>query len=131
MKTGKASPYYGRLHVKDLPNEVKVIWNSRNDEIADTPTTGTLAVFQQTDPEIDDKADFIRRLVAITPLTEREEQAIAMHILEEYTLDEVGRSMGVTRERARQIILKGLRRLRTYQRQLTGIPAYKLGIGMC
>lgn len=119
MKTGKASPYYGRLNTRDLPNEVKVIWRSRNDELPDLPTTGTLAVLEQTDQDLDDKVDFVRRLVAITPLTDREEQAIAMHVLEDYTLDEVGKSMDVTRERARQIINKGLRRLLAYQRKLT------------
>lgn len=49
---------------------------------------------------------------AISTLTEREQQAIHRYFEEGMTLDRVGASWGVGRERARQILAKALRKLR-------------------
>lgn len=119
MKTGSASPYHGRLDIRNLPNEVRLIWYSRNKDLPEMPTTGTLDVFQQTDDDLEDKVDLIRRLILITPLTKQEDLAITMNVLEDYTLEDVGRILGVTRERVRQILSKGLRKFRRYHFMLT------------
>ena len=49
---------------------------------------------------------------AISTLTEREKQAIRMFYQDEKTLEEIGKAFNVTRERARQIVRRALRKLR-------------------
>lgn len=124
MRTGKSSPYYGQLKTAELPSQVKSIWYSRDDELPDLPTTGNLALFQQTDPDQDLAIDFARRLVEITPLTDREVVAVRMCVLEDCTLEEAGQELDCTRERVRQILSKALRRFRHHQTQLTGIKPW-------
>lgn len=123
MSRGRALSHYGKLHTKQLPSEVKTIWYSRDDELPDLPTTGTLAIFDQTDPHEEDKIDLARRLVEITPLTDQERVAIQLHVLMDYTLAETGEFLDRSPERVRQIVAKGLRRFRRWQEQLTGISA--------
>ena len=120
MSRGRALPHYGKLNTKQLPSEVKTIWYSRNDELPDLPTTGTLAVFDQTDPTEEDRIDLARRLVEITPLTDQERAAIQLHVLMDYTLAETGELLDRSPERVRQIVAKGLRRFRRWQEKLTG-----------
>ena len=126
MTRGRALSHYGKLHTKQLPSEVKTIWYSRDDELPDLPTTGTLAIFDQTDPTQEDRIDLARRLVEITPLTDQERVAIQLHVLMDYTLVETGEFIDRSPERVRQIIAKGLRRFRRWQEQLTGISALEI-----
>lgn len=123
MTRGRALSHYGKLNTKQLPSEVKTIWYSRDHELPELPTTGTLAIFDQTDPTQEDRIDLARRLVEITPLTDQERVAIQLHVLMDYTLVETGEFIDRSPERVRQIIAKGLRRLRRWQEQLTGISA--------
>lgn len=119
----RALPYYGKLGVVNLSSEIKRIWHSRDDELPELPRKGW-SWQQQTDPELDELRDLARRIVETTPLTEREEIAIVTCIIEEGRLEDLGEELDVTKERARQIVLKGLRRLRTHQTKVTGISAY-------
>ena len=124
MKLGFASPFYGKLGVASLPSEVKTIWYSRDDELPELPRYGW-SWEQATETDIE-TADLIRKILAATPLTPRESAAIYLHIVEEYTLEECGEFLECTKERVRQIIGKGLRRLRTYQEQVTGVSPFDI-----
>lgn len=126
MRTGRSSPFYGQLKTAELPHQVKAIWYSRHDDLPELPTTGTLAVFDQTDPDLDLAIDFARRLVEITPLTDREIVAVRMCVLEGCTLEEAGQELDCTRERVRQILGKAMRRFHRHQEQLTGIKPWEV-----
>jgi DNA-binding CsgD family transcriptional regulator len=54
---------------------------------------------------------------AMECFTEREALAVKLYFKEEMTLDEVGKEMGITRERVRQVIARALRKLRHPTRQ--------------
>lgn len=117
--------HYGKLGVANLPSEIKAIWYSR--DIEPEPCEPIDAWWlTQTDPDLVLVQDFARRLVAITPLTEQEEQAIALCVLDNCTLREAGHEMGRTQERVRQILEKALRRFRTHQVALTGVKSEDL-----
>jgi len=53
---------------------------------------------------------------AISTLSEREQKMIRLYFQEEKSLEDVGREMNVTRERVRQVIAKGERKLRDRNR---------------
>lgn len=118
MSRGKALPHYGKIGVASLSSEVKAIWYSRHiePEPCDPVDTYWPTV---TDPDLVLLQDFARRLVAITPLTEAEEQAVALCVLDNCTLREAGVEMGRTQERVRQILMKAMRKFRTHQKVLT------------
>jgi RNA polymerase sigma factor (sigma-70 family) len=117
--TGRKSPHYGKLNTVSLPGAVKAIWYSRDDEPPPCEPHGWS--WEQTAGLDIETPDLIRKILDATPLTERETQAIWLHVVEGETLDEVGQVMDCTRERVRQIVNKGLRRLRTHQEKVTGI----------
>jgi len=116
---GFGSPYYGKLNSASLPSEVKRIWYSRHDE-PPPPEPHGWSWEQVTEPDYE-SADLIRKILNATPLTKRETFAIYHHVVEGYTLDEIGKEFGCCRARVGQIIGKGLRRLRAYQKQVTGV----------
>lgn len=118
--------HYGKLGVAKLPAEVKAIWYSRDVEPEPCESVDTYWP-TATDPELVLAQDFARRLVALTPLTEQEEQVIALCVLDGCTLREAGDEMGgKSPERVRQILEKGLRRFRRYQELLTGVKPWDL-----
>lgn len=118
--------HYGKLGVAKLPSEVKVIWYSRNVEPEPVEPVDTWWPVT-TDPDLLLAQDFAHRLVAITPLTEQEEQVIALCVLDGCTLKEAGEEMGgKSQERVRQILEKALRRFRTHQKALTGLNMWEL-----
>lgn len=121
----RALPYYGKLGVAKLPSEVKVIWYSRDVEPEPCEPVDTWWPVA-TDPDLLLAQDFAHRLVAVTPLTEREEQVISLCVLDNCTLREAGDEMGCTQERVRQILMKALRRFRTHQKALTGLNVWEL-----
>lgn len=125
MRRGKALPHYGKIGVASLSSEVKAIWYSRHiePEPCDPVDTYWPTV---TDPELTLAQDFARRLVEVTPLTEAEEQAVALCVLDNCTLREAGVEMGRTKERVRQILMKAMRKFRTCQAMLTGVPSWDL-----
>lgn len=122
---GRALPHYGKLGVASLSSEVKTIWYSRH--IEPEPCEPIDSWWPtQTDPDLWIRQDFARRLVAITPLTEQEEQAVILCVLENCTLREAGEVMGRTQERVRQILMKAMRRFRKHQSELTGVPMWEV-----
>lgn len=125
MKHGKASPFYGQLMTASLPSEVKKLWYSRNDEMEELPRW-RWSFEMQTDVDQLERRDLITKILEQTPLTDREEVAIRMVVVEEATLDDVGQELNVTKERARQIFLRGIRRLRTHQIKVTKSAVWSL-----
>lgn len=123
-KLGFASPYYGKIKVASLPSEVKTIWYSKDDEPPLCEPHGW-SWEQVTEPD-HESLDLALKILAVTPLTEREVVAIRLIVLDGCTLEEAGREMDCTRSRVRQIVNKGLRRLRTHQSKITGIPSDEL-----
>ncbi len=123
MSRGKALPHYGKIGVASLSSEVKAIWYSRHIEPEPCEPVDTYWP-TGTDPDLVLLQDFARRLVAITPLTEAEEQAVALCVLDNCTLREAGQEMDRTQERVRQILMKAMRRFRKHQSELTGVPGY-------
>ena len=108
----KRSAYYGKLGIADLPSEVRQIWYSRNDEPERCPRPAIAPLAELTEFEVFIAKNYAHKLIKITPLTQREEIIIAMHIYAGFTLKETAEAMGVTTERIRQIVIKTLRKFR-------------------
>lgn len=117
---GRALPHYGKLGVASLSSEVKAIWYSKDIEPELCEPVDTYWPMQ-TDPDEWIMKNFAHRLVAITPLTEIEEQVVILCVMDNCTLREAGEVMERTPERIRQILAKALRRFRTHQVMLTGV----------
>lgn len=122
---GRALPHYGKLGVTSLSSEIKSIWYSRHIEPEPCEPVDTWWP-TQTDPDLWIRQDFARRLVEITPLTEAQEQVVALCVIGNSTLEDAGEVLGVTRERVRQILAKAMRNFRTHQVRLTGVPRSEL-----
>lgn len=111
----------GRL--QDYHPDVAKIWRSRNEELEqevfDRLPLWMLPVHENIDVNID-----LRRLLPeiLETLTRREQVLIWCRYWKDYTLDEVGNSFGVTRERIRQVEAKALRRLHHPSRCAKLIP---------
>lgn len=79
--------------------------------------------------ETDDVMYYSPRLVKeqILKLSEREQQVIEMRYSYNFTLEEIGQKLGVTRERIRQVEAKAIRKLRhpTFFYQMRVIPYKK------
>lgn len=125
MKHGKASPYYGQLMTASLSSEVKKLWYSRDEEMEELPRW-RWSFEMQTDTDQLERRDLITKILEQTPLTDREEIAIRMVVVEDAPLSDVGKELNVTMERARQIFLRGIRRLRTHQIKVTKSAVWSL-----
>ena len=125
MSRGKSLPYYGKIGVATLNSEVKSIWYSRHIELELCEPVDTYWPIC-TDPELLLRQDFARRLIEITPLTEVEEQAVVLLVLDNCTLQEAGKEMNKSTERVRQILMKAMRKFRTCQIKLTGMNLWEL-----
>ena len=108
----KRSQYYGKLGTATLPSKVREIWYSRNDKMKRSPRLAIVPLAEPSELEVLAAKDYAHKLIEITPLSQREELVVAMHICAGYTLQEVAQTMGVTQERIRQIALKALRKFR-------------------
>jgi len=120
---GKATPYYGKLMTDTLPHEVKAIWYSRDSELPELPRHGW-SWEHQTDTEAIEKHDLVVKLLEAIPLTEREDFVVRLVVLENETFRDVGDQLDCTTERARQIYMKAIRKLRTKQAAVTGIAIW-------
>jgi DNA-directed RNA polymerase specialized sigma24 family protein len=125
MSRGRALQHYGKLGVANLSSEVKKLWYSRHIEPEPCEPVDTYWP-TCTDPDLVLRQDFARRLVAITPLTEIEEWAVVLCVLDNCTLREAGQEMDRTQERVRQILMKAMRKFRTCQATLTGVPGHEV-----
>lgn len=125
MSRGRGTPWYGKLQVTALPSEVKTIWYSRDDELPELPRH--LWSWQlQDDMSLVEAKDLLFKILADAPLTDREMLAIKLIAHEECTLEEAGEALDCTKERARQIYLKGMRKLRRHQATITGVQVWEV-----
>ena len=123
MSKGRGTPWYGKLMTDSLPSEVKKIWYSRDDELPELPRR--LWSWQlQDDMSLVEANDLLFKILADAPLTDREMLAIKLIAHEECTLEEAGEALDCTKERARQIYLKGMRKLRRHQATITGVQVW-------
>ena len=125
MSKGRGTPWYGKLMTDSLPSEVKKIWYSRDDELPELPRH--LWSWQlQDDMWLVEARDLLFKILADAPLTDREMLAVKMIAHEECTLDETGEALDCTRERARQIYAKAMRKLRRHQATITGVQVWEV-----
>ena len=125
MSRGRGTPWYGKLQVTSLPSEVRQIWYSRDEELPELPRH--LWSWQlQDDMSLVEAKDLLFKILADAPLTDREMLAIKLIAHEECTLEEAGEVLNCTRERARQIYLKGMRKLRRHQATITGVQVWEV-----
>lgn len=125
MSRGRGTPWYGKLMTDTLPSEVKTIWYSRDEELPELPQHKWSWELQD-DMELVEAKDLLFKILADAPLTDREMLAIKLIAHEEYTLEEAGEALDCTKERARQIYLKGMRKLRRHQQKITGVHLWEL-----
>lgn len=102
---------YGKIGVANLPAEVLSIWYSKDKEL---PEAGRfqLSTFYIVDMSSTDRKLELEAYLRGTPLTEREQAAIALSFWQGCTLEEIGNNLGSTKERSRQILDKALRKIR-------------------
>ena len=105
------APRYGELGVVNLVSEVKVLWFTRDQELPELPSWRWACEHETDMKQLEDR-DVVRTLLERTKLTEREDLVIRMVVIEDCTMQDVGDFLGVTLERVRQILGKGLRKLR-------------------
>jgi predicted DNA-binding protein (UPF0251 family) len=124
-KIGKASPLYGKLMTATLPSEIKSLWYSRDDELPELPRHNwSFDLITDMDPV--ENRDLLFKILENCPLTDREMLAIKLIEHEGYTLDEAAQELDCGRERARQIHMKAMRKIRTYQIKITGKKLWAL-----
>jgi len=102
---------FGEIAISELPSEIRRLWYTRDDE-PETEEFNHLPGWMEP-PEPHQRRDL--ELVAtylLTTLTEREAELLIRRYWYEFTLEECGQQMSVTRERVRQIEMKALRKLR-------------------
>jgi len=117
--TGFASPYYGKLMTAQLPSEVKRIWYTRDDELPELPRH-RWSFELQSDMEQVEQRELVIKLLEAFCFTDREELVVQMLVMDGATQEEVGKELGVTKERVRQIYMKAMRKARTRQKAVTG-----------
>lgn len=117
---------FGDIAVSDLPSAVRGLWYTRHDE-PDTEEFRSLPEWMQEAPEPPLRRDQERVVACVlSTLTEREEAVLRLRAGQDYTLEEVARVYGVTRERVRQIEAKALRKLRHPSRTAVLAMAFDL-----
>lgn len=125
MSKGRGTPWYGKLQTASLPSEVKAIWYSRDDELPELPQHRWSWELQD-DMSLLEAKDLLFKILADAPLTDREMLAIKLIAHEEETLEEASKVLGCTRERARQIYMKAMRKLRRHQATITGVQVWEV-----
>jgi RNA polymerase sigma factor (sigma-70 family) len=103
---------YGTIGIASLPSEVRQIWYSRNDKMEKSLRPVGAPLAEPNEFQVFVAKDYAHKLIEITPLTQREEIIVAMHICAGFTLKEVAQALDLTPERIRQIVLKTLRKFR-------------------
>ena len=81
----------------------------------------------KTTEKIAMEGDVIRKLkqIIVERCSPRQQQAIQYRFFENFTLEQIAQMMGITRERVRQIILKGLDKISYAKKQLEEAGMYE------
>lgn len=108
-----------------LSSQVKELWYSRDDELPELPRHNW-SFDLVTDMEPVENRDLLFKILEDCPLTDREMLAIRLIEHEGYTLDEAAQELDCSRERARQIHMKTMRKIRSHQIKITGQKLYEL-----
>jgi len=117
-------PYYGQLQIAKQPSEVRVIWHTRDDELEPLPSW-RWSFDHQTDMESVEQRELLEKILESAGMNEREEIVLRMLTIEDYTLEEIGQVLGVTKERVRQIEVRTLEKLRRIaERRAVEIPGF-------
>lgn len=116
MSRGRKLPYYGKLNVKELHPEVYRIWLTRDHELPELPTTMNES-FVCNDHLLEARS-LMAKIFEVANFTHKELYVMQRLIVEEFTLDEVGKELGVTGQRVRQICEKAKRRARYFNRYI-------------
>jgi DNA-directed RNA polymerase specialized sigma24 family protein len=113
--------HYGKIGLKSLPSETRRIWYSRHVE---PEPCEPIDIYwpTSTDPELELLQDYARRLLAAAPLTEREERAVRMHLMDNCTFRDAGMELDVTADFLRKILLSAKRKLRRTASKLGFAP---------
>jgi DNA-directed RNA polymerase specialized sigma24 family protein len=119
-KTGRAAHHYGKIGIASLPSEVKSIWYSRHIEPEPCEPVDTYWP-TGTEPDLVLLQNLVMRLVAITPLTEAEEQAVVLCVLDNCSLREASQEMGLNKEYVRRILMRAMRKFRFWHQRLIKI----------
>lgn len=125
MSKGRGTPWYGKLMTASLPSEVKHIWYSRDEEFPELPRYRWSWELQDDMSKVEAR-DLLVKILAIVPLTDRETLAFKLISHDDCTLDEAAIELGCTKERARQIHMKAMRKLRTHQQKVTGMQLWEV-----
>ena len=103
---------YGTIGVASLPSEVRAIWYSRNEEPKPCGRPLKRLVSETDELEILADKDLAHKLIEVTPLGEREEMVVAMHICAGFTLVEIAEKMNISNTRVAQIFRKAMLKFR-------------------
>lgn len=123
--TGFASPFYGQLNIASNPSEVNRIWYSRDEELEPLPAW-RWSFDYVTDLEQVEQRELLEKILEAADLSERHSLVLQRRVLEHCTLEEVGKELGITTARVRQIERKVLWRLRQLQERFTGVNRFEL-----
>ena len=119
------APVYGELQIAAIPNEVRTIWHTRDEELPELPRQGWSWQHEDNLDQVE-RRELLTKILIDAPLTERQELVIRLIVVEELTLVEVGQQLSISGQRVRQIYKQAMRRLRRYQMGITGISVYEL-----
>ena len=96
----------------DLKESLKKSVTTKYFDIKDLPQLGTIVDHKQLpDPEEYTDKNFQNEIIekALSSINPKYEKVLRMRFFEQYTYDQIADEIGVTRERVRQIIIRGLR----------------------
>jgi len=125
MSRGRGTPWYGKLMTESRPSEVKQIWYSRDEELPELPRHRWSWELQD-DMGLVEAKDLLFKILADAPLTDREMLAVKLIAHEELTLKEASEQLDCSTDRARQIYLKAMRKLRQHQAKITGVKVWEV-----
>lgn len=111
-------PHYGKLNTDNMHMGVRGIWYNKDKE-PDPVEFYQLCDREWQDPSALDESLDKRKVVCMLmgKLTEREQDVVYKLFVEEMTLEEIGGTQNVTRERIRQIAAKAIRKCKYWMRE--------------